>query len=234
MLEKTKQALSDNLTALLKKHSHMSRLDLSKRMQVADGTLGRIKYGTGNPQLENLIQIANFFKLQPWQLLIPNGHMLPKNFDPFATLTPKQEGKRVRIPLHKAFPSTDSEDNSVDYAAVLNHIDVTELWAKKHLGCELDSIRALPIISDSMSPTLNEGDLAFIDTSKIRFETDGIYLILWNGRLLLKRLTINLLKNCIEVRSDNPISPIYDIPSSQIDALQICGRIKTWMAIKNH
>lgn len=66
----SKPALAENLTELLSRREE-ARLDLSRKMGVADGTLGRIKYGTGNPTVEVLDQIANFFKVPTWELLAP-------------------------------------------------------------------------------------------------------------------------------------------------------------------
>lgn len=40
-------------------------------MGVADGSLGRIKYGTGNPTLDALEGIARFFRLEVWHLFVP-------------------------------------------------------------------------------------------------------------------------------------------------------------------
>ncbi|WP_186137361.1 helix-turn-helix domain-containing protein [Burkholderia gladioli] len=57
---------------LLARRDDVSRLELSRQMGVADGTLGRIKYGTGNPTVEVLDQIASFFKIETWRLLLPN------------------------------------------------------------------------------------------------------------------------------------------------------------------
>ncbi|MFY1963384.1 hypothetical protein [Achromobacter xylosoxidans] len=59
------------MSQLLETRRDVSRLNLSKQMDVADGTLGRIKYGSGNPNVETLAQIARFFKFEPWQLLVP-------------------------------------------------------------------------------------------------------------------------------------------------------------------
>lgn len=67
----SKSVLADNLSDLLARRQDMSRLDLSRQMGVADGTLGRIKYGTGNPTVEVLDQIASFFKVPTWELLAP-------------------------------------------------------------------------------------------------------------------------------------------------------------------
>ncbi|MCO1403182.1 hypothetical protein [Burkholderia multivorans] len=68
----TKQTLQNNLKALLATRSDTSRLNLSREMKVADGTLGLIQYGKGNPTLEVLETIARFFELETWQLLSPD------------------------------------------------------------------------------------------------------------------------------------------------------------------
>lgn len=65
-----KKVLSENVTKLLDTRQDMSRLNLSKLMGVADGTLGRIKYGSGNPNVETLDAIARFFRFETWQLLV--------------------------------------------------------------------------------------------------------------------------------------------------------------------
>ncbi|WP_454872550.1 hypothetical protein [Paraburkholderia xenovorans] len=68
----TKKILQENLKALLETRLETSRLNLSKEMKVGDGTLGSIQYGTGNPTLQILETIAQFFELETWQLLSPN------------------------------------------------------------------------------------------------------------------------------------------------------------------
>ncbi|MBU9205444.1 hypothetical protein KTD31_29215 [Burkholderia multivorans] len=68
----TKQVLQRNLKALLATRPETSRLNLSREMSVADGTLGSIQYGKGNPTLQVLETIAQFFELETWQLLSPD------------------------------------------------------------------------------------------------------------------------------------------------------------------
>ena len=68
-LNNSKPVLARHLTELLASRPEKSRLDHSKVMGVADGTLGRIKYGTGNPTLESLDQIANYFRVRTWELI---------------------------------------------------------------------------------------------------------------------------------------------------------------------
>lgn len=71
MMLDVKEILAASVSQLLETRRDVSRLNLSKQMDVADGTLGRIKYGSGNPNVETLAQIARYFKFEPWQLLVP-------------------------------------------------------------------------------------------------------------------------------------------------------------------
>lgn len=71
-----KEILAQSVARLLETRPDISRLNLSKLMGVADGTLGRIKYGTGNPNVETVEQIARYFKFEAWQLLVA-GFDLP-------------------------------------------------------------------------------------------------------------------------------------------------------------
>jgi transcriptional regulator with XRE-family HTH domain len=68
----TKKILQENLKALLETRPETSRLNLSREMRVGDGTLGSIQYGKGNPTLQVLETIAQFFELETWQLLSPD------------------------------------------------------------------------------------------------------------------------------------------------------------------
>lgn len=231
MLDDVKQALADNLSELLKKYPNVSRLDLSRRMNVADGTLGRIKYGTGNPQLENICQIADFFKLNPWQLLVKNGHKLPRDYDPFKQPLPSITPGHIRVPLLDASPSAGPGGEPVDWPAVLDHIDIAEGWARKHLGSQVERIRALPVQGDSMSPTINEGDLAFVDVGCTHFDAEGIYIVVFNQALLIKRLSADFSSGRIKIQSDNGR---HETQFAREEDLTICGRVKAWLAIKGY
>ena len=228
------QTIAENLRELARLGEDLSQPELAKRMGIASKTFWTMKEGGGNPQLENIEKAARYFRRPAWQLLIPDGHKLPKDFDPFKASVPAIEDGHTRILVLETFPPAASSGESVDWPAVLGHIDVAEAWAHKHLGQAVDRIRALPVQGDAMTPTINEGDLAFVDTGCNRYETDGIYVIIWNKRLFIKRLVADFAYDRIEVRSDNMMSPPWHIPATQIDSLTICGRVKTWLAVKGY
>lgn len=226
------QIIADNIRELAKQGEELSQPELAKRMDVGSKTFWTMKEGSGNPQLDKLEKAARYFRKPIWQLLIPDGHKLPRDFDPFKAPVPAVEIGHVRIPVLEALLQAGNGAESVDFPVVLGHIDVSEAWARKRLGTKLDRIRALHVVGDSMSPNINAGDLAFVDTDCQHFDADGIYVIAWNGRLLIKRLVVDFAANRIEIRSDNPNTPPQHIPPAEIDRLTICARVKAWLSVK--
>jgi SOS-response transcriptional repressor LexA len=198
-------------------------------MGMSAKTFWTLKEGAGNPTLENIEKVAAYLKRPLWQLLVKDGHKLPRDFDPLKLPVPNIEGGHVRIAVLDAAQSAGPWGEPLEFPVVLGHIDVAEAWAKKLLGHNLEHVRALPVSGDSMIPTLNEGDLAFVDTSCKRFEAEGIYVIVFNNALLIKRLTADLATQHIRVQSDNAL---HSTQQMREDELTICGRVKAWLAVK--
>jgi phage repressor protein C with HTH and peptisase S24 domain len=137
----------------------------------------------------------------------------------------------VRFPVLELAASAGPGREPADYAAVLGHIDLAEQWARKRLGDRLDRVRALPVKGDSMSPTINDGDLAFVDTGCNHFEGEGVYVLVFNQALLIKRLTADFTARRIKVVSDNKQ---HESQLASEDELTICGRVRMWMSVKGY
>lgn len=143
----------------------------------------------------------------------------------------KAPGGLVRIPVLDMAVSAGPGREPADCEVVLGHIDLAEQWARKRLGEPLDRIRALPVTGDSMSPTINDGDLAFVDTSCTHFQGEGIYVLVFNSVLLIKRLSADFATQRIQILSDNE----HHKPAlAREDELNICGRVRMWMSVKEY
>lgn len=110
----TKKILAENISALLATRPDLPRMEIARQMKVGDGTLGNIKYGKGNPTIEVLEQIAKFFNLEAWQLLVPKmglkgsleGYLQQ---DPSSDATLQMEVKLQRLEeLNKVIGSRDA------------------------------------------------------------------------------------------------------------------------------
>lgn len=226
--------IANNIQEMAKQGESISQPELAKRMGIGSKTFWTLKDGSGNPQLENIEKAARYFRRPLWQLLVPNGHKLTSDFDPFKLPAPSVEAGHIRISVMDALPSLGSCDEKADCPAILSHIDIAESWARKRLGGNLDPLRALPVADDSMSPTINEGDLAFVDTSCRRFENDGIYVIVFNESHFIKRLVVDFASLRVEIRSDNDLVPNRSLSATEVAGLTICGRVKAWLAVRVH
>ena len=69
---KEKTALAKHITRLVKAHP-LARTEIAKQAQVADGAIGNMMYGKGNPTLDSIVKIAHFFKISTPDLLRDNA-----------------------------------------------------------------------------------------------------------------------------------------------------------------
>jgi len=68
----------------------------------------------------------------------------------------------------------------------------------------IKNIEALNVTGESMEPTLNDGDIVFVDVSKKDFSRDGIYAIFTENGLLIKRLQ-KRADGKLDIISDNEV-----------------------------
>ncbi|MFC3866211.1 S24 family peptidase [Alcaligenes aquatilis] len=145
----------------------------------------------------------------------------------------KQRPGIAQIPVLEVTPSAGPGADPADITVVQDYLEVTAEWARAHLGPDLKRFRVLPIHGDSMSPTINDGDLVFVDTGITEFRTEGIYVIIWNERLLIKRLCVDFSSQKIEIKSDN--RELYGsqyVSADEVSRLHICGLVRQWWSMK--
>lgn len=116
---------------------------------------------------------------------------------------------------------------------VVQQIDVLETWARETFGTvRPDRIKIISCRGDSMSPTIHDGEIVFVDVSTEAFDRDGIYVLSWGGQLRIKRLVAT--RDGIAVKSDNPNVLAEHIPAYELDQLTICGRVVAWWRLKKY
>lgn len=130
--------------------------------------------------------------------------------------------------------SSAGDGSSVTYEPEIRQLLVLKDWVTEHLGYNAET--KTKIITNkgvSMHPTINDGDLLFIDITVTQYDGDGIYIISDDGELRTKRLIKE--DGMLRIVSDNP-SPAYKekvINARNQDTLVICGRVRHYFALKN-
>jgi SOS-response transcriptional repressor LexA len=82
----------------------------------------------------------------------------------------------------------------------------------------IKNIEAINVTGDSMEPTLNNGNIIFIDKTKQDIAKDGIYAFVNENGLFVKRIQ-RRVDGAIDIISDNKEYPIQIAKKQEIDVL---------------
>lgn len=86
-----------------------------------------------------------------------------------------------------------------------------------------ESVKVITVTGDSMSGTIELGDYIFVDVDKGYFDGDGVYVFIFKGHILVKR--IQLVADCYMVVADNPDYAPWEINEENEEHLKIIGRV---------
>lgn len=160
----------------------------------------------------------------------------------------RTEPRRTHAPaMAPAISATDSKSDAVDWSAyiqvphydvcasagngsvvhdenVVDHLVFKRDWVVRGMGLDPKALALIDVRGDSMSPTINDGDLILLDTRPGQQTTEGIYAINLAGGLLVKRIRLRL-SGAVEVISDNERYGIETISGDQLLQLHVVGRV---------
>ncbi|WP_439531531.1 XRE family transcriptional regulator [Marinobacter adhaerens] len=77
---------------------------------------------------------------------------------------------------------------------------------------------------DSMKPTISDNETVMVDTSERKLRDGHIYVIRNGDHLLVKRIQ-TLWKDGVQLLSDNKEYPPQEISSSDLEALEVIGKV---------
>lgn len=84
-------------------------------------------------------------------------------------------------------------------------------------------LAVIQVAGDSMWDTLHDGDKVLVDRNVTRIVRDGIYIIAYEGELLVKRCQRDLENGHVIVKSDNKAYDSFRIKDG--DQLNVVGRV---------
>lgn len=124
-----------------------------------------------------------------------------------------EDADTVQVPLYDV-------QLSAGHGAALQDEQVIDTYTYKRdfikqIGCDPNHLGLSFVRGDSMEPTLFHGDMALYDTRVQWFIDEGIYVVRYDDRLMVKRLE-RLLDGSIKIISDNErYDPIIVTESTQ-------------------
>lgn len=212
------ETLAANLSDLMDRDADLNTVQkVSVRSGVGRGTVDRVRKAELATSLDNVEKLASAFGRDPVELLSPKLEYEPQSAPPPGY---------VRLHLLDAPHGLGKEMAPVDYPEVLRHVDVLEMWLRSQFPANPVNIKIVPAVGDSMSPTIEDGSQVFVDTSVRQYVGDGLYSIVWEGRVQIKRIQAMHAEKLIKILSDNKF---YDPGLTKEEDLIITGKaLGTW------
>lgn len=145
-------------------------------------------------------------------------HVLP-------AITESESEDRIRFPRLNAEATCGAGTINDHYIEVVDYVTVASAWAREKLGGNLKKIQVITARGDSMEPTIEDGDVMFVDTAIEAFEGDGLYLLWYIDGLKAKRLQ-STVGGGLMIISDNSSYQTETVRGEDLNAVRIIGRIR--------
>jgi len=104
----------------------------------------------------------------------------------------------------------------------------SEHWIRTRLHRRKENLVVLEVEGDSMSPTINPGDLIIVDTAISNVEFSGIFVLEVSGALLVKRVH-RRVDGSMSIISDNKTYQPETVQPSEANNIRVVGQV-VWHA----
>ena len=217
--------LSERLTALMADKG-LSQAELARMIGVKQPSIFKILSGqTLNPK--NILEIATALNVDPHWLKTGEGDPDPSYR--IVEVSEPQNPNTVRIDILdvEASAGNGAYLSPTEQGLLSQEFDLT--FFRQQFGrTDAKHLKLITVKGDSMAPTLESGDLLYVDISENYFAADGLYVFTFDGQTFIKRLQ-KVGKEMLVI-SDNPTYKEWTF--TQDDDVFIHGRVDFSMPMK--
>jgi len=217
--------LSERLTALMSEKG-LSQAELARMIGVKQPSIFKILSGqTLNPK--NILEIATALNVDPHWLKTGEGDPDPSYR--IVEVSEPQNPNTVRIDILdvEASAGNGAYLSPTEQGLLSQEFDLT--FFRQQFGrADAKHLKLITVKGDSMAPTLESGDLLYVDISENYFAADGLYVFTFDGQTFIKRLQ-KVGKEMLVI-SDNPTYKEWTF--TQDDDVFIHGRVIFSMPMK--
>ena len=195
---------------------------LGELVGVSQAAIQKIETGKAN-QTTKLVDLASVLKIRPEWLSTGEGNM---RADEQVPSTPVQVNDRIyRLEVLNLSVSAGPGVVNSEFIEVLRSVEYSVEDARMMFdGRKQEQVRIINVRGDSMSGTIEPGDLLFVDISIKSFDGDGIYAFLYDDTAHVKRL--QKMKDKLLVISDNKsYTPWEPIERDEMNRVFVFGKV---------
>lgn len=217
--------LSERLTSLMNEKG-ISQAELARLIGIKQPSVFKILSGeTRNPK--KILEIATALNVDPHWLKTGEGDPDPSYR--IVEVSEPQNPNTVRIDILdvEASAGNGAYLSPTEQGLLSQEFDLT--FFRQQFGrTDAKHLKLITVKGDSMAPTLESGDLLYVDISENYFAADGLYVFTFDGQTFIKRLQ-KVGKEMLVI-SDNPTYKEWTF--TQDDDVFIHGRVVFSMPMK--
>ncbi|PXJ89106.1 hypothetical protein DMR30_05415 [Klebsiella variicola] len=205
-----------------RKAAGMTQKTLGDAVGVSQAAIQKIETGRA-AQTTKLLDIAKALRVRPEWLSSGTGAMRADGEDDKKPSHINHDVFRVDI-LDLAVSAGPGIVNQ-EFVEILHSVEYAPAEARHMFdGRKAENIRIINVRGDSMSGTIEPGDLLFVDISVKSFDGDGIYAFLYDETAHVKRL--QKMKDKLLVISDNKSYAAWDpIEKDEMNRVFVFGKV---------
>ena len=227
-----KQNRRENLRLLVEREGSLVKLNEKLGRKKSDATLGQIlnqakDTKTGNPKnmgdkiarsLEDQLSLG-----YGWMDADHSNEAFPEDDDLIYL-------RRLNV---SACCGASGVQNYEDEAFV-EQIQVSRPWFQENISkIREQGYELITASGDSMEPTFRNGDLIVVDRQDRDLKRDGVFCVLVDGDLYVKR--VQRIPGAVLFISDNSLYRPFEIPIKEVEfRLQVLGRVVNSMNLKRY
>ncbi|EKD8976826.1 TPA: helix-turn-helix transcriptional regulator [Klebsiella pneumoniae] len=205
-----------------RKAADMTQKTLGDAVGVSQAAIQKIETGRA-AQTTKLLDIAKALRVRPEWLSSGTGAMRADGDDDKKPSHINHDVFRIDI-LDLAVSAGPGIVNQ-EFVEILHSVEYAPAEARHMFdGRKAENIRIINVRGDSMSGTIEPGDLLFVDISVKSFDGDGIYAFLYDDTAHVKRL--QKMKDKLLVISDNKSYAAWDpIEKDEMNRVFVFGKV---------
>lgn len=189
--------------------------DLARAVGVSDNAIYKWVSGRGQPGMISLVNLSKAAGVSVEWLATGRGEPAKARPD----MNPVNAAEFVPMPRHTA--RGVGSRSLIQSPQIVDYLNFRSDWLQRNLAADPRHLALIEVVGDSMSPTIDEGDLALADLREIRFKYDGVYVLRMGVDFSIKRVQ-RQLDGSLMIRSDNPA---YEPQPASADRVLIFGRV---------
>lgn len=160
---------------------------------------------------------AQRFRVSPEWLLFGRG--APEETRPTENETPPTDGAGL-VPVYDVEVSAGDGTLPADVEAQVDQLAFPPGYLRRITSAPVRHLAIVTVKGDSMSPTLREGDVVMIDTTKRSLGYDGLFVLRMDGALHCKRVNRGSKAGLVRILSDNrDVYPPAERPIEEVGAV---------------